>query len=72
MHAGTQFVAGVKENRVMVVPGVFAACLLYAIFDFVQSKSLTLMTEITLCIVAAQVAWAIFQTARRFANEASD
>jgi hypothetical protein len=56
----------------MVVPGVFSALLIAALVKYFQNNSMTMLTEVTMCIVAAQVAWSIFQTARGFANEASD
>ena len=55
----------------MVIPGIFSAVLVAALVDYIKSKSMTMLTEVTVCIIAAQVAWSIFQTARNFADEAS-
>jgi hypothetical protein len=55
----------------MIVPGIFSALLVAALVEFIQTKSMTMLTEITVCIIAGKVAWSIFETARNFANEAS-
>lgn len=59
------------DSKVMVIPGIFSAVLVAALVDYIKSKSMTMLTEVTVCIIAAQVAWSIFQTARNFADEAS-
>ena len=72
LGAGAKFVTALKDDtKVLIIPGIFSALLVAALVDFIKSKSMTMLTEVTVCIIAAQVAWSIFQTARNFANEAS-
>lgn len=71
MSAGAKFVKAAKEsNTVVVLPGAFAALLAAALVDYVRTESMTVLTEVTVCIIAAQVAWSIFESGRSFANEA--
>lgn len=55
-----------------MVPGILTAALLYGLFDYVRSKSMTVCTEVTYCLIAAQVVWAIFNTGKTLADEVAD
>lgn len=61
-----------QKGKVLVVPGILTAALLYGLFDYVRSKSMTVCTEVTYCLIAAQVLWSIFTTGRSLANEVAD
>lgn len=62
----------VRGGKVLVVPGILTAALLYGLFDYVRSKSMVVCTEVTYCLIAAQVFWAIFNTGRTLADEVSE
>ena len=70
--AGARFAkAATDKKTVLVLPGVFAALLAAALVDFIRTESMAMLTEVTVCIIAAQVAWSIFQSSVRiFVNEA--
>lgn len=71
-HAGSRFVESIRDGKVLVVPGILTAALLYGLFDYVRSKSMVVCTEVTYCLIAAQAFWSIFTTSRALANEVSD